>query len=89
VLLAPMLRPVIAHEPAPFPDAFQIAQQAKPVAQKSVDNPMDPNRPVHQIKVFITERRKSVLAQLEGSEVGEIIHFEMGGASKDDRAVEP
>ncbi len=87
--LAPMLRPVIAHEPAPFPDAFEIAQQAKPVAQKSVDNPMDPNRPVHQIKVFISERRKSVLAQLEGSEVGEIIHFEMGRASKDDPAVEP
>jgi len=33
-------------------------------------NPMDPNRPVHQLKRFVRERKQSIRSQLSGEEQG-------------------
>ena len=74
--LASIIRPFVQKEPAPRLEKFDIAVKAEFVPQQSSGNPMDPNRPVHQIKRFINERRASVLAQLAGEEEGVIITFE-------------
>ncbi len=74
--LASIIRPFIQKEPAPRPAKFEIAVKSEYVPQKDSGNPMDPNRPAHQIKRFISERRESVLAQLAGEEGGVVITFE-------------
>lgn len=74
--LADIIRPFIQKEPAPRSEKFEIAVKADYVPQQGSNNPMDPNRPVHQIKRFIIERRESVLAQLAGEEKGMRITFE-------------
>lgn len=74
--LAGIIRPYVQKEPAPRPAKFEIAVNSEFVPQRDSGNPMDPNRPSHQIKRFISERRESVLAQLAGTEEGVIITFE-------------
>ena len=74
--VASIIRPFVQKEPAPRPKKFEIAVNAEFVPQQDSGNPMDPNRPAHQIKRFIKERRSSVLAQLAGEEEGVVITFD-------------
>jgi hypothetical protein len=78
--LAPLIRPVLQHEPAPTTAQFDIAQASQAQASVSGSDTKGTEHPSHQIKVFIQQRRESVLAQLEGREVGQIITFEMGSS---------
>ena len=74
--IASIIRPFVQKEPAPRPGKFEIAVNAKFVPQQDSDNPMDPNRPAHQIKRFINDRHESVRAQLAGEEEGVVITFD-------------
>jgi len=78
--LAPLIRPVLQHEPAPTTAQFDQAQASQAQASVSGSDTKGTEHPSHQIKVFIQQRRESVLAQLEGREVGQIITFEMGSS---------
>jgi hypothetical protein len=60
----------------PGPRSLTLPLRTEFVSQQDSGNPMDPNRPAHQIKRFINERRESVLAQLAGEEEGVVITFE-------------
>ncbi len=74
--IANIIRPYIQKEPAPRSEKFEIAVNSDDIYQQPTGNPMDPNRPVHQIKRFIKERHESVRAQLAGEEEGMVIPFE-------------
>lgn len=69
--MAAMLRPVVAEESPVKAARFEQAVTALRPADPSTDGPRSGwNRPPHPLKWFITERSRSVRAQLAGEEEG-------------------
>ena len=68
--LAAIVRPAIAEESPPRLAKFETAVSDKTLNGPRDGNPFDPNRPVHQLKRFITTRAQNVREQLAGKTQG-------------------
>ena len=68
--LATILSPVVQKEPKHRFEQFKKSSLDTDQAGINNSNPMDPSRPVHQLKRFVRERKQSIRSQLSGEEQG-------------------
>jgi spore coat protein H len=68
--LAAILSPIVKKESEHRFEQFQKSSLDTDQPGVASSNPMDPNRPVHQLKRFVRERKQSIESQLSGEEEG-------------------
>lgn len=68
--LATILAPIVQKEPGRRFQQFKESSLDTDPSDIENSNPMDPNRPAHQIKRFVRERKQSIESQLSGEEQG-------------------